>query len=84
MAKKSNPPQSFLNCLIALGLAALAGNSKSVSCSLKAESNTRTGSPLENASMACSMPGIMALGGASHTRYFRFQASFNIFLFNIF
>ena len=39
---------------------------------------------LENASMACSTPDTMALGGASHTRYFRFQASINIFLFIIF
>ena len=52
-------------------MAASAGHSRSVSLSLKSESNTITGSPAAKAVMARSTADSMLSGGVIPTRYFR-------------
>ena len=57
-----------------LGVAAEAGQSKSVSCSLNEESKIITGLPLENASMAASTCDAMGIGGRTDTHSFRSES----------
>ncbi len=54
-AKNNNPPQSWRSLRITAGVAAAAGQSKSVSHSRKSESKTMTGFPCAKASDASSI-----------------------------
>ena len=53
MARNRRPPQSWRSWRITAGVAAAAGQRRSVSHSRKSESNTITGSPRAKAAAAC-------------------------------